>query len=114
MLLKRLWKGLKPDAEYPGRRSEEWKLIGFKGVDPTFEFRSMGLLALHALVYFAEAHSDIATELLSNQSSRDYSLCSAGIDITAALIYLVGVNAADGIGKNTPLRLSLTKNRWFQ
>ena len=75
--LETLWDKLKPDVRRKGGRiTKEWSEIGFQGQDPTTDFRyvcwdgpnrdkvnasvynrSMGLLSLEQLVYFASNYS---------------------------------------------------------
>ncbi|XP_066555397.1 ELMO domain-containing protein 1 isoform X1 [Amia ocellicauda] len=63
MLLK-LWKSLRPDAPLMGRISKQWCEIGFQGSDPKTDFRGMGLLGLHNLLYFAEHENATALQVL--------------------------------------------------
>ena len=53
-LIQRLWKGFKGDGAIPPIPDERWKELGFQGVDPASDFRSVGILGLQQLVYFAE------------------------------------------------------------
>lgn len=100
MLLK-LWKELRPDSPLSGRISKQWCEIGFQGSDPKTDFRGMGLLGLHNLLYFAEHDKATALQMLSDslqpkhnkedaaeweQRSLDkaigYSFAIVGINIT--------------------------------
>uniref|UniRef100_A0A8C6WMI1 ELMO domain containing 1 n=1 Tax=Neogobius melanostomus TaxID=47308 RepID=A0A8C6WMI1_9GOBI len=65
MLLK-LWKELRPDTPLSGRISKQWCEIGFQGSDPKTDFRGMGLLGLHNLLYFAEHDKATALQMLSD------------------------------------------------
>jgi hypothetical protein len=62
-LLKTLWESLM-DKPLEKRISEEWKLLGFQGKDPSTDFRAMGMLGLENLVYFAEVHPRQAKQQL--------------------------------------------------
>lgn len=46
-----LWKELRPDTPLNGRISKQWCEIGFQGSDPKTDFRGMGLLGLHNLLW---------------------------------------------------------------
>ncbi|KAJ8276673.1 hypothetical protein COCON_G00084250 [Conger conger] len=63
MLLK-LWKALRPETPLTGRISKQWCEIGFQGSDPKTDFRGMGLLGLHNLLYFAEHDKAAALQVL--------------------------------------------------
>jgi hypothetical protein len=54
-LLCRLWKLSFPDTEVqPEQHDQQWKRLGFQGMDPATDFRSAGVLSVHALLHFAE------------------------------------------------------------
>nr|AAI29414.1 Zgc:158733 [Danio rerio] len=63
-MLMKLWKELRPDSPLSGRISEQWCEIGFQGNDPKTDFRGMGLLGLHNLLYFAEHDKATALQVL--------------------------------------------------
>ncbi|XP_030218298.1 ELMO domain-containing protein 1 isoform X1 [Gadus morhua] len=63
-LLMQLWKELRPDTPLTGRISKQWCEIGFQGSDPKTDFRGMGLLGLHNLLYFAEHDKANALQVL--------------------------------------------------
>uniref|UniRef100_A0A8C6L5K1 ELMO domain containing 1 n=1 Tax=Nothobranchius furzeri TaxID=105023 RepID=A0A8C6L5K1_NOTFU len=83
MLLK-LWKELRPDTPLTGRISKQWCEIGFQGNDPKTDFRGMGLLGLHNLLYFAEHDKATALQMLQDslQPKHKYSFAIVGINIT--------------------------------
>ncbi|GAB5577037.1 ELMO domain-containing protein 1 isoform X1 [Prionailurus iriomotensis] len=66
MLLKPLWKFLKPNTPLESRISKQWCEIGFQGDDPKTDFRGMGLLGLYNLQYFAERDAAAAQQVLSD------------------------------------------------
>ncbi|XP_069496754.1 ELMO domain-containing protein 1 isoform X2 [Ambystoma mexicanum] len=75
MLLK-LWKSLKPGVPLQSRISKQWCEIGFQGDDPKTDFRGMGLLGLHNLLYFAERDTAAALQVLSDSlqpRSREFT-----------------------------------------
>jgi hypothetical protein len=54
-LLRQLWSLSFPDTEVqPEQHDAQWKRLGFQGNDPATDFRSAGVLSVHALVHFAE------------------------------------------------------------
>jgi hypothetical protein len=54
-LLCQLWKLSFPETEVqPEQHDQQWKRLGFQGMDPSTDFRSAGVLSLRALVHFAE------------------------------------------------------------
>uniref|UniRef100_A0A3Q1G893 ELMO/CED-12 domain containing 1 n=1 Tax=Acanthochromis polyacanthus TaxID=80966 RepID=A0A3Q1G893_9TELE len=63
-MLMKLWKELRPDTPLNGRISKQWCEIGFQGSDPKTDFRGMGLLGLHNLLYFAEHDKATALQML--------------------------------------------------
>ncbi|GAA6102919.1 ELMO domain-containing protein 1 isoform X1 [Tachysurus ichikawai] len=63
-MLMKLWKTLRPDSVLTGRISKQWCEIGFQGSDPKTDFRGMGLLGLHNLLYFAEHDKAAALQVL--------------------------------------------------
>uniref|UniRef100_A0A8C6T8E3 ELMO domain containing 1 n=1 Tax=Neogobius melanostomus TaxID=47308 RepID=A0A8C6T8E3_9GOBI len=92
MLLK-LWKELRPDTPLSGRISKQWCEIGFQGSDPKTDFRGMGLLGLHNLLYFAEHDKATALQMLSDSlqpkhkaglqgGASGYSFAIVGINMT--------------------------------
>lgn len=75
MLLK-LWKSLCPDVPLTGRISKQWSDIGFQGSDPKTDFRGMGLLGLHNLLYFAEHDKATALQVLYDSQQPKHSKMS--------------------------------------
>jgi len=66
-----LWDLLLVSSPSPcSRKSEEWKKLGFQGLDPCTDFRGGGLLALQQLVYFAETRRELALQMLKEASDR--------------------------------------------
>ncbi|CAN0184842.1 unnamed protein product [Ectocarpus sp. 6 AP-2014] len=81
-LLETLWTSLQPDA----RRTDGWAPLGFQNGDkPETDFRGMGLLGLHQLVFFAEARNREALCILADSINpkRYFPFAAAGINITA-------------------------------
>ncbi|KAG7516523.1 ELMO domain-containing protein 1 isoform X1 [Solea senegalensis] len=65
-MLMKLWKELRADTPLTGRISKQWCEIGFQGNDPKTDFRGMGLLGLHNLLYFAEHDKATALQMLND------------------------------------------------
>uniref|UniRef100_A0A8C7WZU9 ELMO/CED-12 domain containing 1 n=1 Tax=Oryzias sinensis TaxID=183150 RepID=A0A8C7WZU9_9TELE len=83
-MLMKLWKELRPDTPLTSRISKQWCEIGFQGSDPKTDFRGMGLLGLHNLLYFAEHDKSAALQMLQDslQPKHKYSFAIVGINIT--------------------------------
>eukprot|EP00904_Undaria_pinnatifida_P003332 jgi/Undpi1/129/HiC_scaffold_1.g00129.m1 len=80
-LLEALWESLKP-----GMRRTDWGELGFQnGERPQSDFRGMGMLGLHQLVYFAQRRNREAILILaeSENPNRYFPFAAAGINITA-------------------------------
>eukprot|EP01103_Thecamoeba_quadrilineata_P016407 TRINITY_DN5478_c0_g1_i1.p1 TRINITY_DN5478_c0_g1~~TRINITY_DN5478_c0_g1_i1.p1 ORF type:complete len:487 (-),score=91.91 TRINITY_DN5478_c0_g1_i1:72-1532(-) len=88
-MLDRLWSSAFPNQVLDKRISPLWKQLGFQGNDPATDFRGMGLLGLHNLVYFAEKHPLQLRYILSQ--FRDYPVATAGINLTSLLLDLLHI-----------------------
>eukprot|EP00088_Acartia_fossae_P050473 TRINITY_DN5656_c0_g1_i11.p1 TRINITY_DN5656_c0_g1~~TRINITY_DN5656_c0_g1_i11.p1 ORF type:complete len:316 (-),score=47.67 TRINITY_DN5656_c0_g1_i11:1301-2248(-) len=79
-----LWRLLQPDRDLEKRVTKQWQDIGFQGEDPKTDFRGMGLLGLHNLIYFAREHSSAARHILSHSHHPKYgfSFAIVGINLT--------------------------------
>ncbi|XP_059398427.1 ELMO domain-containing protein 1-like [Carassius carassius] len=75
-MLMKLWKELRPDSPLSGRISKQWCEIGFQGNDPKTDFRGMGLLGLHSLLYFAEHDKATALQVLHDSLQPRHSKMS--------------------------------------
>uniref|UniRef100_A0A8C2GAI7 ELMO/CED-12 domain containing 1 n=1 Tax=Cyprinus carpio TaxID=7962 RepID=A0A8C2GAI7_CYPCA len=75
-MLMKLWKELRPDSPLSGRISKQWCEIGFQGNDPKTDFRGMGLLGLHNLLYFAEHDKATALQVLHDSLQPKHSKMS--------------------------------------
>ncbi|KAF2078270.1 hypothetical protein CYY_000460 [Polysphondylium violaceum] len=88
--LEELWDALKPNIRRSGRLTSEWGDIGFQGKDPATDFRGMGILGLDNLHQFSIRHSQDATDVLRNSTSKCvYPFAITGINITALLVRLM-------------------------
>ncbi|XP_052393287.1 ELMO domain-containing protein 1-like [Carassius gibelio] len=75
-MLMKLWKELRPDSLLSGRISKQWCEIGFQGNDPRTDFRGMGLLGLHSLLYFAKHDKATALQVLHDSLQPKHSKMS--------------------------------------
>jgi len=88
--LEELWEALRPNIRRSGRLTSEWGDIGFQGKDPATDFRGMGILGLDNLHQFSIRHSQDATDVLRNSTSKCvYPFAITGINITALLVRLL-------------------------
>ena len=46
-----LWKSLQPNTPLESRITKQWQDIGFQGNNPATDFRGMGILSLHCMLY---------------------------------------------------------------
>ncbi|XP_067899550.1 ELMO domain-containing protein 2 isoform X1 [Heterodontus francisci] len=83
MLIK-LWSLLMPHVHLESRITKQWGDIGFQGDDPKTDFRGMGMLGLHNLVFFGEHYTETARQTLSrsNHPKLGYSYAIVGINLT--------------------------------
>jgi len=97
-LLNKLWSSLRPNIQRNSDHdplnsivSISWSDIGFQGKDPSTDFRGMGMLGLHQLVYFSETKPEVAKSILdtSNDPKRYFPFAATGINITAFLLQLL-------------------------
>uniref|UniRef100_A0A3Q3JDN6 ELMO domain-containing protein n=1 Tax=Monopterus albus TaxID=43700 RepID=A0A3Q3JDN6_MONAL len=97
-MLMKLWKELRPDTPLTSRISKQWCEIGFQGSDPKTDFRGMGLLGLHNLLYFAEHDKATALQMLhdSLQPKHKYvSLFDLNFYKAWYSFAIVGINITD-------------------
>jgi len=79
-----LWSLLQPDRPLVTRVTKEWQDIGFQGEDPKTDFRGMGVLSLHNLLYFCREFGSTAKHILSHSHHPrfGYSFAIVGINLT--------------------------------
>ncbi|XP_038648385.1 ELMO domain-containing protein 2 [Scyliorhinus canicula] len=83
MLIK-LWDLLMPHVHLESRITKQWGDIGFQGDDPKTDFRGMGMLGLHNLIFFGDHYTAAARQTLShsNHPKIGYSYAIVGINLT--------------------------------
>lgn len=88
-LLDKLWNLLYPNQKRKhNKEGNDWKLIGFQGINPSTDFRGCGLLSLYQLIYFVENYTEQAQMILNlsnNNTSNEnfFPFAIAGINITS-------------------------------
>jgi hypothetical protein len=81
------WSLMKPHTERLDRITDQWADLGYQGKDPATDFRGMGILGLHNLLYYARNDTENARTVLfeSHHPINWYSFAIAGINFTAEL-----------------------------
>ncbi|GAA5989678.1 hypothetical protein JCM11641_007277 [Rhodosporidiobolus odoratus] len=103
-LLLELWEKLRPETEYPGSRGKHWQQLGFQNTSPATDFRGVGMLGLHVLLYFARVYGARASEIVDESvggGERWYPLALASLHMTAFALEL---------GKSRDLQLFLLRS----
>jgi hypothetical protein len=88
--------------------SEQWKLLGFQGTDPATDFRGMGLLGLHTLIYFAEQQPEQFRGIIAKQQERkerDYPVAVVGINV-CQMLYDLLMGTSSGFSKTSTTNMS--------
>ncbi|TVU06816.1 hypothetical protein EJB05_46851 [Eragrostis curvula] len=92
-----LWNASFPDTELTSLVSEQWKDMGWQGVNPTTDFRGCGYVSLENLLFFARTYpASFKRLLLKQQGIRvtwEYPFAVAGINISYMLIQLLDLNS---------------------
>lgn len=92
--LESFWKICRPNEQLESRVSQQWKSIGFQGVDPATDFRGAGILGLRCLVYFGIKHSDTFHQILSGKhksaTQESFPFAIAGLNIVMMLFEILG------------------------
>jgi hypothetical protein len=91
-MLESLWVALKGQSrEGAGIISPEWASLGFQGSDPTTDFRSMGMLGLQQLHFFATRKAEVAKLILAEFSTpgRSFPFAIIGINLTRLVLEML-------------------------
>jgi len=79
--------------------STDWSEVGFQSMDPSTDFRGMGLLGLAQLHYFSLHRSEEAKEVLreSNHERRFFPFAATGINISFFVFELMQERRLDSL-----------------
>lgn len=95
--LKALWYAAFPDSDLHGLISDQWKIMGWQGSDPSTDFRGGGFVSLENLVFFAKKFPKTFQQLLCKEGGRratwEYPFAVAGVNITFMLIQMLDLRA---------------------
>ncbi|KAJ9471990.1 ELMO domain-containing protein B [Diplonema papillatum] len=95
------WSGDKTHA------SEQWKKLGFQGIDPATDFRGGGAFSLHNLLYLANSQPQDFNRLIDEQASLPFAI--AGINVTMMLLHLLQLTSAKTCFSTSHTSTSVTK-----
>ncbi|KAI3824707.1 hypothetical protein L1987_06176 [Smallanthus sonchifolius] len=91
--LEELWNLAYPNVTLTGLISEQWKEMGWQGVNPSTDFRSCGFLSLENLLFFAKTFPNAFRRLLLKQRGKmatwEYPFAVAGINISFMLTQML-------------------------
>ncbi|KAG0455247.1 hypothetical protein HPP92_024223 [Vanilla planifolia] len=95
--LRALWNATYPNQELHGLISEQWKLMGWQGKDPSTDFRGAGFISLENLLFFAKTFSASFQRLLNKQGGKraawEYPFAVAGVNITFMIIQMLDLRS---------------------
>jgi hypothetical protein len=124
-LMEKLWATFLPTSPseasptFPGVRSPVWKELGFQGDDPLTDFRSMGELSLHCLIYVAETYPANVKAIREAEAgmpdvSRHYPLAAAIINcvsmVSEFLLTDAVVSAATSVAELPPVPAAVLRD----
>ncbi|KAF5754493.1 putative ELMO domain-containing protein [Helianthus annuus] len=88
-----LWNLAYPNVPLKGLVSDQWKDMGWQGVNPSTDFRGGGFLSLENLLFFAKTFPNAFRRLLLKQLGKratwEYPFAVAGINISFMLTDLL-------------------------
>ena len=91
--LLKYWELCCPSTPLESRKSEQWKSLGFQGIDPATDIRGGGIFGLRCLVYFAATYpqtfADMRTGYVADTQER-YPFSIAGLNILMSVYDLLG------------------------
>ncbi|KAI7751864.1 hypothetical protein M8C21_003372, partial [Ambrosia artemisiifolia] len=91
--LQELWSLAYPNVTLEGLISEQWKEMGWQGVNPSLDIRSCGFISLENLLYFAKTFPNAFRRLLLKQRGKmvtwDYPFAVAGINVSFMLTQML-------------------------
>nr|XP_043608346.1 ELMO domain-containing protein A isoform X2 [Erigeron canadensis] len=88
-----LWNLAYPNVTLQGLISEQWKEMGWQGINPSTDFRGGGFLSLENLIFFAKTFPGAFRRLLLKQRGKrvmwEYPFAIAGINISFMLTQML-------------------------
>jgi len=111
-LLSLIW-NVKPVAGEMSLSHDNWKVLGFQGLNPMSDIRAGGLLSVVNLAHLANIHPDAYAKMLDEIMHREaeegvmgfYPLCTTSINVTKRICDLLCVSE-DQKGAKTPEQLA--------
>ncbi|CAN1231643.1 ELMO domain-containing protein A [Linum perenne] len=92
-----LWSRAFPDVPLTGMITEQWKEMGWQGVNPATDFRGCGFIALENLLFFARTYPGSFRRLLFKQCGKrsewEYPFAVAGINVSYMLIQMLDLQS---------------------
>ncbi|CAN1231633.1 ELMO domain-containing protein A [Linum perenne] len=94
-----LWSRAFPDVPLTGMITEQWKEMGWQGVNPATDFRGCGFIALENLLFFARTYPGSFRRLLFKQCGKrsewEYPFAVAGINVSYMLIQMLDLQSGN-------------------
>ncbi|KAM7275477.1 hypothetical protein ACFE04_017343 [Oxalis oulophora] len=87
--LKALWYHAFPDVPLKSMISEQWKDMGWQGVNPSTDFRGCGYVSLENLLFFVRTYPEGG-----NRATWEYPFAVAGINVSFMLIQMLDLSSA--------------------
>ncbi|CDP14747.1 unnamed protein product [Coffea canephora] len=96
--LRALWDLSFPNVKLKGLISDQWKDMGWQGVNPATDFRGCGFISLENLLFFARTYPASFHRLLFKQTGErakwEYPFAVAGINVSFMLIQMLDLYSA--------------------
>ncbi|XVE49886.1 hypothetical protein DITRI_Ditri01bG0118200 [Diplodiscus trichospermus] len=96
--LRALWRIAFPNVALKGLISEQWKEMGWQGLNPSTDFRGCGFISLENLLFFGRTYPASFRRLLfkqdGNRATWEYPFAVAGINVTFMLIQMLDLYSA--------------------
>ncbi|XP_065874948.1 uncharacterized protein [Euphorbia lathyris] len=108
--LRSLWNSAFPGVPLEGLISEQWKEMGWQGVNPSTDFRGCGFVSLENLLFFASTYPVSFRRLLFKEGGQraawEYPFAVAGINVSFMLIQMLELRSEK---PKTPAALNFIK-----
>lgn len=93
-----LWNLSFPKVKLKSLISNQWKEMGWQGVNPSTDFRGCGFISLENLLFFAKTYPASFHRLLykqgGNRATWEYPFAVAGINVSFMLIQMLDLYSA--------------------